>query len=360
MRYIALLFAASALYASNSKLCKTCHPTIYSEYQNSMHFKSTIKKDPLHAALWSRQKDDFNGEYKCAKCHDPKLDKKLDSGVDCVSCHRIKSIKEHISSNINIYNNNPKLFYSKDKTRANTKIVYHKSSSFFGLFSNVVGSPYHDIDFRNKDFYNGKMCMGCHSHLKNSHNLTLCKNPMQGALDNKQNCITCHMPKVQGSATTIKITKMHAYHGFLGAYNKPEMLAKYIDLSIKKSKDAIIVTIKNNTPHPLFSQPLRVLKLKVEAKQNSKVVFQKSFLFSRTLGKDGVATLPSKAKEIINDTMLKANQSRVLKIDYKANDNTKIVATLGFYKVPPKMIDKLNVDKSLGSFIELKQKILEE
>jgi len=360
MRYLTLLVASVALYGAGSKLCKTCHPTIYSEYQNSMHFKSTLKKDPLHAALWKLQKDDFNGEYKCAKCHDPKVDNKLDSGVDCVSCHRIKSIKEHVNSNINIYNSNPKLFYSKDKKQQDKIVKYHKTSSFFGMFSNVEGSPYHDIDYRNMSFYNGKMCMGCHSHLVNSNNLTICKTPMQGATNSKANCISCHMPKVLGSATTIKITKKHAYHGFLGAYNRADMLSKYIDLSIKDTKESLVVTIKNNTPHPLFSQPLRVLKLNVEVKKGNSSIYKKSFIFNKTLGKDGAVSLPSKANEILKNSMPKANESLDIKIDYKLQKGEKVVATLGFYKVSPKLIDKLGIDKSLGKFIELKKSTKEE
>ncbi len=49
------------------------------------------------------------------------------------------------------------------------KIVeYKKESSWFGLSTKVTGSPYHDVDYRNEIFYNGKVCMGCHSHKENS------------------------------------------------------------------------------------------------------------------------------------------------------------------------------------------------
>ncbi len=41
--------------------------------------------------------------------------------------------------------------------------------------------------------------MGCHSHKQNSHKFTVCKTASLN--DKKQNSITCHMPKVKGSAT---------------------------------------------------------------------------------------------------------------------------------------------------------------
>ena len=36
----------------------------------------------------------------------------------------------------------------------------------------------------------------------------------KGAKDEETNCISCHMPKIAGSATSIKITKEHRFHGF--------------------------------------------------------------------------------------------------------------------------------------------------
>ena len=357
MRYILTIFLSSVfLFATNSKLCKTCHPTIYSEYKESMHFKSNWQKDEIHKAVWQKHPLKAKNDYKCAKCHDPKVEGKLDSGVDCISCHKIKSIKEHVNSNINIYEKSAKTFYSKDKNQRDKKITYHKTTSFFGLFSSTVGSPYHDIDYRNKIYYNGKMCMGCHSHLKNANNLLLCKTPMQGAQSEEQNCITCHMPKVSGSSTTIKITKKHAYHGFLGAFNKPQMLAKYIDLNISKSSSGIKVSLKNNTPHPLFTQPLRVAKLKIELKEGSKTTLLKEIDFVKVLAKNDKPTLPAFADTILKDTMLKANESRTFEVPVNLNKNSTVTATFGFYKIVPKSAKMLGVkDKSLSDFVELKR-----
>ena len=355
MRYL-LLFISVILFSANSKLCKTCHPTIYSEYMESMHFKSTLDKDIIHNAIWQKHPLKQKGEYRCAKCHNPKVEGKLDSGVDCISCHKIKDIKEHITSNSNIYEKEPKTFYSKDNNQKDKRIKYHKTTSFFGLFSSTVGSPYHDIDYTNKNYYTGRVCMGCHSHLKNSSSLELCRTPNIGAKEQKQNCITCHMPKVLGSATTIKITKTHAYHGFLGAFNKPKLLAKYIDLNITKSKNSILVTIKNKTPHPLFTQPLRVVKLNVKILDGKKVQFSKDFKFFKQLGKDNKPSFPALANMVLKDSMLKANETKKVKIDYTLKSNQNVVVTLGYYKISKESAKKLDINSSnLTSFIELKR-----
>jgi len=358
MRYFILIFSSLLVANTNnsSKLCKTCHPIIYNEYKSSMHFKSTLQKDAVHKALWNKNPLSKENNYQCAKCHNPEVKNKLDNGVDCVSCHTIKNIKEHMVSNINIYENKDKTFYSKDLKRADKKIVYHKTSSFFGMFSSTVGSPYHDIDYRNKIYYNGKMCMGCHSHLKNSNNINLCSLPNKGASNTKENCITCHMPKIKGSATTIKLTKSHAYHGFLGAYNKPLMLSKYIDLSINKTSTGFNINIKNNTPHPLFTQPLRVVRLKIDILDNNKNIFSKNIDFKKVLGKNGQESIPATADSILEDSMLKENETRVIKIDFNNLKNKKVIATLGYFRVDPKKIKTLGLkDSSLSDFIELKK-----
>ena len=355
MRYFIYFLLTTFIFANGSKLCKTCHPLIYKEYKTSMHFKSTLSRDKIHNAVWQKHPLRKKNEYKCAKCHDPKVDGKLESGVDCISCHKIRDIKEHSIANSNVYEKEPKTFYSKDIKRRDKKVTYHKESSLFGLFSKTIGSPYHHIDYRNKIYYNGKVCMGCHSHLKNANGVTLCKTPIKGAENEKQNCITCHMPKVLGSSTTIKITKKHAYHGFLGAYNNPKELAKYVDLNISESKNGFRVTIKNNTPHPLFTHPLRVVRLIVEAKRGKEVVFKKNIDFYKVFGKDNITTMPPFANRVLIDSMLKEEERRDIDIPLNSK-NINLSATLGYFLIDKKSAKALGIkDKELLDFIELKR-----
>jgi len=352
MRYILFFSLPLTLFANT--LCKTCHPTIYNEYKGSMHFKSTLERNPLHKAIWDKHPLKASNSYKCAKCHNPKVEHKVQEGVDCISCHKIKDIQEHSRANQNIYEKKAKLFYSKDNKQRDKVVRYHKENSFFGLFTKTTGSPYHDIDYTNTNYYTGRVCMGCHSHLKNKAGLMLCQTPKEGASNEKQNCITCHMPQVLGSATTIKKTKTHAYHGFLGAYNKPSLLAKYIDLDVTKKDNKLIITLTNNSPHPLFTHPMRVVRLHIALKDKNKTVLNKNIDFARVLGKDNKVSSPALATTVLKDTMLKAHEKRVITLE--APKFTKGEAIVGYFKVTSKVAQKLNIkDKDLTEFVELKK-----
>ncbi|MCW5209989.1 hypothetical protein VU10_07450, partial [Desulfobulbus sp. US1] len=59
-----------------SKECAPCHPTIYREWQESFHAKSSTLKDPAHGAvhqafLKAMEKKGKKGNYHCANCHAP-------------------------------------------------------------------------------------------------------------------------------------------------------------------------------------------------------------------------------------------------------------------------------------------------
>ncbi len=339
------------LFATDTKLCKTCHPTIYSEFQQSLHKKSSKELDKVHNAVWNLHPLKKKGDYKCAKCHAPQNEK----SINCLSCHTIKSIEKHKKTNTNIYEQKPKLFYSAQKESKDKKLKYTNVSKFFGLFGVSKGSPYHEIDYSNEIFYDGSLCMGCHSHKQNSHNFTVCKTT--ASKDKKQNCISCHMPKVVGSATTIRQSKTHAFHGFSGVRNYHEMLKKYIELSYKKDGNGFSITIKNRAPHDLLTHPLRVLKLVTKLKRDGETRELKSHTFVKVLGKDGKPAMPWVADMILKNSMIKADETRVIKFQEKLQKGDEIEATLGFFIVNPKAAKKLKLEdeKSLTSFIIFKK-----
>jgi len=274
----------------DASTCKGCHPTIYNEFQQSFHKKSSIQEDKVHAAMWDKHPAKAKGNYKCAKCHTPDNDEH--EGMSCITCHTITSIENHPMSNKNIYETKSKTLYSAEEGSEDKKVIYQEKSSWFGMIKETIGSPYHDIDYTNENYYTGKVCMGCHSHKKNSHDFDVCRTDMSGAKSKESNCISCHMPKVKGTATTIKKTEKHAFHGFAGARHAPEMLSRYVDLSYEKSDKGFEITVHNNTPHPLMSHPLRVVKLKTILKRDGKAQELETHTFVRTIGTDGKASLP--------------------------------------------------------------------
>jgi len=346
--------------ANDLNSCKGCHPIIYQEFEHSMHKKSTIKEDRVHKTIWEKYPD--KKEYRCAKCHAPQSKSaNSNSGVTCITCHTIKDIKEHPKANENIYEKKDRLLYSAQEGMEDKIVIYKKESSFFGLFTKVVGSPYHDIDYRNEIFYTGRVCMGCHSHKKNKRGLDVCRTDNKGAKNRHQNCITCHMPKVKGSATNIRITKTHAYHGFAGVFNSPKLLSKYINIDYKKLDNGFNIIIENKSPHNLLLHPLRVLELRTKLKRDKNTTELKRYRFQRVLGKGKRATMPWLATKVLKDTTIRGEENRSVEFNISLKEGDEIEALLGYYIVNPKIAKELKLedDKNLTKFIILKDAYFE-
>lgn len=364
MKYLWFYFVAltTLLISGNDHTCKRCHPVIYAEFHNSMHKKSSIYSDKVHQSIWDLHPSKAKGEYKCAKCHTPnaKTEEEQKEGISCVSCHTISDVTEHARSNKNIYTDETKTFFSAQPGKEQTKLTYQTKSTFMGMFKTTTGSPHHDIDYRNENYYTGKVCMGCHSHKQNAHSFEVCRTDSKGAQNKEQNCITCHMPQVKGSATTIQKTKTHAFHGFAGVYTAPEMLSRYIGLDFKKSEDGFTITVTNKAPHNLLLHPLRVLQLKAILKREGKTKTLKTYTFVKTLGHEGRPAMPWEATEIHKDTMIKANEERTAAFDEPLQKGDTLEVTLGFYAVNPKVVEKLGLQEEteLTRFKTLKHQFI--
>ena len=340
------LLLGSHLFANDLRTCQSCHPTIYNEFQSSFHKKSTITEDKVHNAIWQKHPAKQKGNYKCAKCHTPE-NKNANShqGITCISCHTITSIEKHTKSNKNIYESKDKIFYSAQKGMEDKKIVYKEESSWLGLVTKTTGSPYHDIDYRNKDFYTGNICMGCHSHKQNGKGFNVCTTDQEGASTTKTNCISCHMPQVNGTATTIRESKTHAFHGFSGVRNAPEMLKKYVHLQHQESKSGFQITIENEAPHNLLTHPLRVVQLKTTLTRAGKKESLKTETFVKVIGTENKPSMPWLATQVVKDNMIKAKEKRVIQFDKLLQSGDKVEVLLGYYVVNPKALSKLGLDK---------------
>ena len=179
---------------------------------------------------------------------------------------------------------------------------------------------------------------------------------MSGAESKESNCITCHMPKIAGSATTIRESKTHAFHGFAGVRNAPERLSKYVDIGYKKLENGFEISVTNNSPHPLLTHPLRVVKLKTTLKRDGKVQELKTHTFVKVIGTEEKPSMPWLATQIVKDNMLKAKESRVIPFDTKLQAGDEIEVVLGYHIVNPKVAPKLGLEseKELTKFTTLK------
>ena len=367
--------SANISYES-SQACKACHSSIYEEFYSSTHRKSSIYNDPVHKAIWDKHPMKEKEKYVCAKCHTPtdlELVKKVASEekalpqknkiqtqepISCATCHKIQSVQKHTKSNKNIILEKEKTFFSAREGQKNNKNVkYETKSSLFGLVKEKSGSPYHNIDFSNDDYYTGEVCMGCHSHKQNAHEFNICSMDVKEQKADEKNCISCHMPMVQGSFSNSKSTKKHRYHGFTGSIHKPQMLAKYVKISFEKNQNGFNVIIKNEANHQLLFHPLRVGELQVSITRDKKVTKLKPVKFMRIIGKDNKPAMPWVADSVIKDNHIKAKETRKIHFDKPLKEGDYIEIILGQYRVNPKAAKKLGLEdnKDVTKFVLFKK-----
>ncbi len=362
------LLQAREIPLSATKVCQKCHPLIYEEYTRSMHARASIFNDEVHNAIWQRHPAHKKGNYKCKKCHTPvdtslkdepqKNDVQLHAPISCVYCHRIKDVRYHAKSNENILSDKKDTLYGARKAQKNRDdVTFETKKSFFGLITKQEGSPYHHIDFTNENYYSGKTCMGCHSHKQNAHGFNVCDMKVSlEELKNKKNCIECHMPKVQGSFTTLKNSPTHRFHGFAGVSNDEHLLAKYLDIDIKGTSDGFVVTLTNKATHELLLHPMRLGELRVTLYHNGQKKPLPSHYFKKVLGHQGKASAPWVATQLLQDTHLKAGQSKSFEYKQPLHKGDTLEVVFGFYKVNPKIAKKLQLkDPQLSKFKILKK-----
>ncbi len=371
---LVLLATATNLQAKlENSVCKTCHPIIYQEYEGSAHSRSSIYRDPVHKAVWDRHPAKAKNNYNCAKCHTPS-DHKLISGeanlssneiqltepISCLACHQVESVEKHAKSNKNVYTDKKKYIYSNDKEKRGKKVSFKEKSYLFGLIKIGTGSPYHQIDYSNENYYNGNSCMGCHSHKQNGKSFTVCDLEVKQG-ESKESCISCHMPKVKGTLANQKQSVTHAYHG-VGIHSvTPRILSEYIKLSMEKHSDGFSIAIKNEATHTLFPQPLRLNQLRVVIQRDSKDIVLDTHSFVRVIGKNGKPAMPWVADSIITDTTIKALETRVVQYNTAIESGDMVRVEFGYYMVNPKAAKKLGVDSGSDAdkFIILKEKRFE-
>jgi hypothetical protein len=165
------------------------------------------------------------------------------------------------------------------------------------------------------------------------------------------------MPKIDGSATTVRISKQHAFHGFAGSRVAPQMLSKYVSINIKKDTNSFKLLVNNHAPHNLLTHPLRVVQLRSVLVRDRKKTQLKTHTFVKIIGHEGKPAMPWVATEVLKDNMIKANETRNIDFDTKLESGDTIEVELGFYVVNPKVLKKLNLDgnKELEKFTVLKR-----
>ena len=181
---------------------------------------------------------------------------------------------------------------------------------------------------------------------------------MQIKNDNsKETCISCHMPKIQGSFVNLKNTKTHAFHGISIHNMDASLLSKHIKLSLRQTKKGFEVSIENKANHTLFVQPLRLNQLRISLEKEEKTIHLETKNFMRIIGKNGKPAMPWVADSELKNTLIKAHEVRKVTYDTPLEKGDAVVIEFGYYLVNPKAAKILEItDKGLTEFIILTKK----
>lgn len=353
---ITALLLSNLLFANESKVCQKCHPIIYKEYYESSHRNASTFNNPIHKAMWDQHPKNEKG-YTCAKCHTPsdlksvqtgelaKNDTQTEEAISCVFCHTISDVQEGENHNTNSVTGKKREFYTAEKSlKGKAKAEYETVTSWFGLVKESKSSPYHKIDYNNENYYNGNVCMGCHSHTNNEHSFDISMLDAAISETDKNTCVTCHMPQVLGTKVTINETKTHAYHGIAGIYHKQSSMGEYIDFKITKNTNNFKVNVINKSNHALFGQAFRQGILKAEVTRDGKVTKLKPFIFERVLAKDNKEVMPWNANMTLKDTLIYAKREIVFNYSIKSGDELRL--TLGVQRISEDGAKKLGLEKN--------------
>ncbi|QFR48515.1 hypothetical protein FJR48_01740 [Sulfurimonas lithotrophica] len=340
-------FSFSLNQYPSSESCNECHENIYREHAKSMHHKSSLFKDEIHAKVKNAVNKD---KYKCAICHmpatknlravmsgeeqpNPKSYRQTD-GVSCFFCHQISKIYDSKAHKINFSNYNGE-----------------KKPTVFGNLKKPYESNEHHS--KNNEIYkNSEVCMGCHSHKQNSHGFEVCNTKNQ--YDKTSDCIGCHMPSTPGTIEKKNKGLRESYksHEFLGVHSN-EMVKKAVKLELSYKDEKINLIISNKMGHSIITHPMRLKFAKTVVKRDGKIIWSNfkdspledkkaTFIIVLKDAKDN-PSMPHEAVGYKINQNLKAATSVNISYDIKLQRGDEITTTWISYIVNPKIAKKLDI-----------------
>ena len=348
---VSLLFIGGVVTAANMHFeknakCSSCHPKIYEEYMGSQHGNATIFKDKLHGAVYNKhpQKNKLQ-KYRCAKCHTPTADnlselltphngvtpdaknETQNEAVACAYCHRIEEVKSGKAMSKNIISKEP-LSYFSNKEKPGT-------------------SPFHKITTKKAIFKDAKLCMGCHTHKANKKGFNVCATGAKD-MNAEKNCISCHMPQVEGASSIMSKGTKHRFHGFPGIHGDLKLLSKYVTLDLSKEKSQFKVSVKHDVTHASSLHPLRMSKLLVSVERDGNVTQMKTEKLFQVIGAEvnGTAkpTPPWLATKIIKDSRIDANSKKEYAYAFTLKKGDKVKVKFGHLLMKKKAAKKFGLE----------------
>lgn len=353
--FIGVALAKKPLHHVSAKECKTCHEDIYTQWKGSMHANSTALKNPIHGAFYkavigSPEQEGIKNKGKypvCLQCHAPAAAKDgktnllanpvYNEGVNCVACHTISRFKgtKKAEGGLNL----------------GTQAYEFSATSLQGPGTNHTSPDSQHPIFQNSAnpdvFKTNAVCMGCHEQRKNSNKVALCQTGDEIVTsDGDTNCLSCHMPTVNGKAD----------HSLLGGHSAT-MVSKglLVTMTIAKKQKTLEVNLKltNQLPHKFpTGAPFRNVYIKLTAyNQQGQEVWasssshpakdDKKAMLMYSLGDaEGNPAPPPKATQVLNDTRLKPHETRELNYSLSRENIAKLTAIAYYDLLLPVMKKK--------------------
>lgn len=214
--------------------CKSCHPAIWREWENSMHAKAWV--DEIYQAVAAQVPD---RETKCDQCHAPQpilitgvgnmpklRDEQREAGVSCLVCH----LDAHGAMN------GPPAS-AETYFHANvTNPIYTEPTTLCGTCHGQQSVPEHD---QVSSFLNSKFA------------------------DENTSCATCHMPVVNRlQSTTSHESIKGRKHTWRGSRSVAQ-LRRAATLQLEYIDGKAVVKLWSKTGHILPGGTLRTIRLEV-------------------------------------------------------------------------------------------------
>ena len=291
---------------------------------------------------------------------------KLDSaeayanGVGCTTCHSFSGFKGTDTPD-------GKPLYGVDAYEIDTESLHGPSGITYTQERTPEGAPWptpvnHPQPMSGNKaelFKSNDICMGCHEKRANAHGTPLCRTGDEyRSGKNFVACQACHMsvvtvPKLQDGQVVPGEFVTIADHTMAGGHDE-KMVARGLamDMKVEQGETGIktTLTLRNRLPHDYpTGAPFRNFFVKLAAYDKDGNELWKNYqvhpikddpqaAFWYTLGDEaGKPTVPPKATQVLADTRLKPNETRVLEYEIPAQDGIAIVRAEALYDLllPP-------------------------
>ena len=225
---------AAAYQGFRDGKCKSCHPAIWREWENSMHAKAWV--DEIYQAAASQVPD---RETKCDQCHAPQpilstgvgempklRGTDQAAGVSCLVCHLDAQGAMH-------------------GPPASAETYFH---------ANVTNPVYTDPT---------ALCSTCHGQPSVPEHDQVSSFLSSGFAEKSQGCATCHMPVVKRLQSTASYESIRGRkHTWRGSRSVAQ-LRRAAGLQLEHTTGTVAVKLQSKTGHILPGGTLRTIVLAV-------------------------------------------------------------------------------------------------